>query len=189
MNFDNDLTACAQILNEGGIILYPTDTIWGLGCDATNKTAVAKIFALKQREEKKSMIILLDNENNIGNYCKAPSQPIKNLLSETVSPLTVIYPQAKKLASNLINEDGTIAIRIVKDAFCKALLKSFGKPIVSTSANISGEASPGFFDEISVAIKNGADHIVQHRQKDKTIAKPSKIILWKSDDEIVVIRE
>ncbi len=189
MNFDNDLAACIKILNEGGIILYPTDTIWGLGCDATNKKAVAKIFALKQREEKKSMIILLDSENNIANFCKAPSQPVKNILSETASPLTIIYPNAQNLATNLINEDGTIAIRIVKDVFCEALLKSFGKPIVSTSANISGEASPRFFDEVSIAIKNGADYIVQHRQKDKAIAKPSKIIRWKSDNEIVVIRE
>ncbi|MFN0082910.1 MAG: L-threonylcarbamoyladenylate synthase [Ferruginibacter sp.] len=189
MNFDDDLTACAQILNKGGIILYPTDTIWGLGCDATNKPAVTKIFALKQREEKKSMIILLDTENCIGNYCKAPSLAIKKILSETVSPLTIIYPGAKNLATNLINEDGTIAIRIVKDAFCEALLKSFGKPIVSTSANISGEASPGFFGEVSVAMKIGADYIVKHRQNDATIAIPSKIILWKNDEEIVVIRE
>lgn len=189
MNFDKDLETCIQILKDGGIILYPTDTIWGLGCDATNKTAVAKIFALKQREEKKSMIILLDSENNIANFCKAPSQSITNLLSETASALTIIYPEARNLATNLINEDGTIAVRIVKDAFCEALIKSLGKPIVSTSANISGEASPGFFDEISVVIKNGADYVVHHRQKDRTIAKPSKIILWKSDDEIVVVRE
>ena len=188
-NFEKDIENCLKVLKDGGIILYPTDTVWGLGCDATNTIAVAKIFALKKREEKKSMIILLEDEKSIGDFCEAPSQKIKDMLLETLSPLTVVYPNAKNLANNIINEDGTIAIRIVKHAFCEALIKFFGKPIVSTSANISGEGSPVFFDEISSEIKNGADYIVEHHQKDKTITKPSKIILWKNDDEIVVIRK
>lgn len=189
MNFENDIKDCLYVLKAGGIILYPTDTIWGLGCDATNLKAVAKIFELKKREEQKSMIIFLSQIEDIQNYCKKPSTKIKELLTKTEKPLTVIYPEAKNIAENLINSDGTIAIRVVRDLFCKALIESFEKPIVSTSANISGEPSPQIFDKISAKIKNGADYIVQHRREDKTISKPSKIILWKAGDEVVVIRE
>lgn len=189
MNFEIDIKECIDVLKTGGIILYPTDTIWGIGCDATNKKAVAKIFKLKKRAEQKSMIILLSRVEDIQNYGKQPSAKIKELLTRNEKPLTVIYPEAKNIAENLISSDGTIAIRVVQDLFCKALIESFGKPIVSTSANISGESSPHIFDEISTTIKNGADYIVEHRREDKSISKPSRIILWKTDDEVVVIRE
>ena len=189
MNIEDDIKKCLQTLNEGGIILYPTDTVWGLGCDATNEKAVAKIFALKQREETKSMIILLNHKNDIEHYSKTPSSSIIEMLNNTERPLTIIYPNAKNIASNIISDDGTIAIRIVKDIFCETLLKSFGKPIVSTSANISGEVGATSFTTISTAIKNGADYIVQHRQQEDIFAKPSRILLWKNDEEIVVIRE
>ena len=189
MNFENDIKECVKVLKAGGIILYPTDTIWGLGCDATNERSVAKIFELKKREEQKSMIIFLSQIDDIKNYSKTPSAKIKQLLSKNEKPLTIIYPAAKNIAANLINSDTTIAIRIVKDMFCEALIKFFGKPIVSTSANISGDPSPKIFDEISLIIKNGVDYIVQHRQKDKTVANPSQIILWKTDDDFIVIRK
>ncbi len=189
LNFDNDIKNCLKVLHEGGIILYPTDTVWGLGCDATNETAVAKIFALKKRAETKSMIILLKNKIDINQYSKTPSPSIEEMLATTKRPLTVIYPEGKNIAANLISEDGTIAIRIVKDNFCETLLQSFGKPIVSTSANISGEVGATSFNTISTPIKNGADYIVQHRQHENIIINPSRILLWKNDEEIVVIRD
>lgn len=189
MNYKKDIDSCIDILNKGGIILYPTDTIWGIGCDATNVKAVAKIYALKQREEKKSMIILLAEENEISFYAKTPSVIINDYLKKFTEPLTVIYPDAKSLAPNIIQEDCTIAIRIVRDTFCKELITAFGKPIVSTSANVSGEKSPAAFDAIDPKIKNGVDFIVKHRREDHVTSKPSRIIKWEENDEITVIRE
>lgn len=189
MSYEIDIENCMRILAEGGIILYPTDTIWGLGCNAENAEAVAKIYSAKKRVENKSMIILLADEEQINHYAKAPSEKIKALLQETEKPLTIIYPDAKNLAENVVNEDGTIAIRIVKDDFCEALIKKFGKAVVSTSANVSGEPSPARFREISDEIKNAADYIVQHKRNDLTPARPSRIVLWKEDDELKVIRE
>ena len=189
MNFENDIEKCLKVLKTGGIILYPTDTIWGLGCDATNKNAVAKVYALKQRAENKSMILLLANNAQVSNYCKTPSATIHNLLHKEENPLTIIYPNAKNIAENLISEDGTVAIRIVKDAFCEELINTFNKPIVSTSANIAGEASPTSYTSVNANIKNGVDYIVKHRRDDDNFKKPSKILLWKNDEEILVIRE
>jgi L-threonylcarbamoyladenylate synthase len=189
MNFDNDIQNCLKVLKTGGIILYPTDTIWGLGCDATNKKAVAKIYALKQRAENKSMILLLANNAEIATYCKTPSAVIHNLLRKEENPLTIVYPNAKNIAENLISENGTVAIRIVKDAFCEALINAFGKPIVSTSANIAGETSPTSYTSVNAKIKKGADYIVQHRRNENNFKKPSKILSWKNDEEILIIRE
>jgi L-threonylcarbamoyladenylate synthase len=189
MNYEADIENCIKILAEGGIILYPTDTIWGLGCDATNAEAVAKIYAAKKREENKSMIILLKDQKQIGDYAKMPSQQIKALMQETEKPLTIIYPEAKHLAANVVNEDGTIAIRIVKDDFCEALIYRFGKAIVSTSANVSGERSPANFNEVSAEIKNAADYIVQHKRDDLSASKPSRILKWNGGDEVITIRE
>ena len=188
MNFENDIKECIKVLNAGGVILYPTDTIWGIGCDATNEAAVASIYSLKQRAENKSMIVLLAGEEEIKNFSKSPSLAILKILETEIRPTTIIYPDAKNLAKNLIGIDDSIAIRIVKDNFCKTLIKNFGKPIVSTSANISGEASPSFFGDISSTIIKGVDYIVKYRQEEKTIATPSKILLWKKDEELVVIR-
>lgn len=189
MSYEIDIKNCIKILAEGGIILYPTDTIWGLGCDAENAEAVAKIYAAKKRAENKSMIILVADEKQIDHYAKAPSQKISALLKETEKPLTIIYPDAKNLAENVINEDGTIAIRIVKDDFCEALINKSGRAIVSTSANVSGEKSPAFFNEISDEIKIAADYIVQHKRDDLSPAKPSRILKWNSDDDLITIRD
>ncbi len=189
MNFAKDIENCLRVLNAGGIILYPTDTIWGIGCDATNAAAVAKIYALKQRDEKKSMLILVASENEIKQYSKAPSDKIKSLLATTNKPLTIIYPNAKKLAANLINEDGTIAIRVVKDEFCKILIDAFGKPIVSTSANISGEKLAPIYSEISKDIVSGVDYVCEYRREEVIIALPSRIVKWTEQDELIVMRE
>ncbi len=187
--FDFDVSRCLDTLRAGGIILYPTDTVWGIGCDATNESAVKKIYALKKRAEQKSMIILLADEQNIHQYAKAPSAEIKKIISESERPTTIIYPNAKHLAKNLVAEDHTIAIRIVKDAFCEVLINSFGKPVVSTSANISGNPAPQSFGSIETEIKNGVDHVVLYRREEESRSTPSRILKWTGDDGPVVIRD
>ncbi len=187
-DYTNDIEKCLDTLKKGEIILYPTDTIWGIGCDATNTEAVAKIYAIKKRDEKKSMIILLAHENDIKNYAKEPNEKIKNLIATTEKPLTIIYPDAKKLAPNLINEDGTIAIRVVKNAFCEYLIKAFRKPIVSTSANISGEKTATNFIDISTKIIAHADYIVAYKQHKQNQSNTSKIIKWEGE-KLILIRD
>ncbi len=186
-NFEKDIEACLSVLKEGGIILYPTDTVWGIGCDATNEKAVAKIYALKKRDDSKAMIILVADEREVLQYTAAPDLRVFDYLQSTVKPTTVIYEGAIGLANNLIAADGSIAIRICNDEFCRHLIKRFRKPIVSTSANISGTLSPKFFKEIQEEIKTGVDYIVTHRQNDDTIASPSSVIKW-TNGEVEVLR-
>lgn len=186
--FKNDIEECLLVLNKGGLILYPTDTIWGIGCDATNATAIQKIYDLKKRVNTKTMIILVGHHQEIMQYVNQPDQQIFDYIKGIRKPTTVIYEGAIGLADNIINEDGTIAIRVVKDSFCKELIQVFGKPIVSTSANVSGYPSPGIFNDIDMAIKKGVDYIVQHRQNDFYIAEPSAIIRWNKNDDPTIIR-
>ena len=187
-DFLNDITLCLEVLHKGGIILYPTDTIWGIGCDATNAKAVAKIYHLKKRTEEKSMIILLAEKEDIVHYVTTPDPSIFDYVKNFLKPVTVIYDGAKGLAENVINKDGTAAIRVTQDVFCKQLIKKLEKPIVSSSANISGTAPPSVFSEISMEIKNGVDYIVQHRQNDLTPAVPSSIIKWDENSSVKIIR-
>lgn len=188
MNFDDDIAQSLSTLHAGGIILYPTDTVWGIGCDASNEMAVSKIFELKKRPDEKSMIVLLADEREISNYVMQADPKIVDYVKGIRNPTTVIYEGAKGLAKNLVNKDGSIAIRIVKDEFCKKLIRSFGKPIVSTSSNISGYPAPSIFNDIDIEIKKGVDYIVQHRQDDLTQAKPSSIVKWNTDGSITIIR-
>ena len=189
MNFNPDIGAALKVLHSGGLILYPTDTVWGIGCDATNETAVSKVFKLKNRPDEKSMIVLLANESEIGIYVSQAHPTIFDYIKGVSKPTTVIYDGARGLAKNLINKDGTIAIRIVKDAFCKKLIVAFGKPIVSTSANLSGYPAPAIFNEIDTLIKKGVNYIVQHRQDDLREALPSAIVKWNTiDGTAIVIR-
>lgn len=187
-SFEFEMGNCLKILETGGIILYPTDTIWGIGCDATNPVAIQKIYKLKKREEKKSLIILVDDEKMIHEYVSNPSEKILSFISSAERPTTAIFSNAAKLPSQLINEDRTIAIRIVKDDFCRQLIQQLKKPLVSTSANISGELSPQNFVEVSDKIKNGVDYIVKHRQTDFSKHAPSSIIKLNENDEIQCIR-
>jgi L-threonylcarbamoyladenylate synthase len=187
-HFENDINHSLKVLQSGGIILYPTDTIWGIGCDATNASAVKKIFQLKKRAEKKSMIILVNDENIIGDYVSNPSQKMISFIASQKKPTTAIFKNATHLPAQLINEDGSIAIRIVQDDFCKQLIFNLKKPLVSTSANISGEKFPQIFNDVSEEIKNGVDYIVQHRQNDFRINSPSSIIKLNDKDEIEIIR-
>jgi len=156
----DEINKCLEVLENGGIILYPTDTIWGIGCDATNEEAVKKIYALKRREETKSMLLLVDKPERILSYIKEMPELAWNLIEYTEKPLTIIYPGAKNLAKNLIGEDGTIGIRVSSNEFNKKLIERFKKPIVSTSANISGETSPSCFAEISDELKSSVEYCV-----------------------------
>jgi L-threonylcarbamoyladenylate synthase len=187
MNFEKDIEQCLQVLRSGGLILYPTDTVWGIGCDATDKTAVEKIYKLKKRPDDKAMIVLVAGEKDILNHVAAPDLQVFDYLEKTKKPTTVIYDGAIGLADNLIGNDGSIAIRICNDEFCRHLIKRFRKPIVSTSANISGHPVSKIFSEIPDEIKNGVDYVVSYRQNDKTLAEPSSLIKW-NNGAVVVIR-
>jgi L-threonylcarbamoyladenylate synthase len=188
IDFLNDISNCLSVLQYGGIILYPTDTIWGIGCDATNEAAVAKIFALKKRAGEKSMIVLMADEKDIIQYITQPDLSVIDYLHTVTKPTTVIYEGATGLAESVLHSDGSVAIRITRDPFCKHLIKKFKKPIVSTSANVSGLASPAIFSFITNEIKNGVDYIVQHRRDDLITAAPSAIIKWNKDGTMTVIR-
>ena len=188
INFLNDIENCLDVLQKGGIFLYPTDTVWGIGCDATNAFAVTKIYQLKKRAEEKSMIILLAAEKDIIHYVTQPDFSVLEYLRHATKPTTVIYDGATGLAENVISKDGTVAIRITRDEFCKHLIKRYKKPIGSTSANISGYEAQAIFATISSEIKNGVDYIVQHRQDDVLTAAPSAIVRCNKDGTIAVIR-
>ncbi|WP_139956130.1 L-threonylcarbamoyladenylate synthase [Flavicella sediminum] len=175
-------------LENHKIILYPTDTVWGIGCDATNEEAVAKIYQLKNREETKSLIILVNSVEMLQEYVSYVPQKALEIIKLAKKPTTIIYENPKGLAKNTIASDNTIAIRIVKDEFCEQLIQKFGKPIVSTSANVSGEATPKSFSEISDAVLRNVDYIV-NSQHDKMADKSSTILRIVNKDEIEVIRE
>jgi len=188
MNFDTDIEEALKALHSGGLILYPTDTVWGIGCDATNADAVSEIYKLKKREDGKSMIVLLANENEIPKYVSDPYPKIFDYIKGIHKPTSFIYEGGINLAKNMIQEDGTVAIRVTSDPFCKQLIKRFGKPVVSTSANISGYPPPAIFEDIDIEIKNGVDYIVQHRQDDLTAAMPSAIVKLNADGSLTIIR-
>ena len=200
-----DLQEALRVLREGGIIVYPTDTVWGIGCDATNEAAVAKIYALKQREDSKSMLVLLDSAAKLDYYVDVPEtaemllgvqstdrytdRVQTELQDEDSKPLTLIYPNARHLAPNLIAEDGSIGIRISSEPFSKALCAQLKHPVVSTSANISGHPTAHFFHEIEEAILNGADYVCRFRREDQTPHEPSSIIKLNADSTFVIIRQ
>ncbi|MEO6314820.1 MAG: L-threonylcarbamoyladenylate synthase [Chitinophagaceae bacterium] len=186
-DFLPDIEHCLEVLQAGGIILYPTDTVWGLGCDATNARAVEKIFAAKHRAEAKSLIVLVAGEREVLQHVAAPDMRVFDYLETVAKPTTVIYEGIIGLAENILAADGSAGIRIVKEPFCRHLLKRFRKPIVSTSANISGEPTPINFDMISHAVRKAADYIVQYRRSDTSAAQPSAIVKWKAG-AVVMIR-
>ena len=200
-----DLQQALQVLRNGGIIVYPTDTVWGIGCDATNVEAVKRIYALKQREDSKSMLVLLDSAAKLNYYVVVPEAAemllgVQNtdrftdgaqtdLQDEPTKPMTIIYPNARHLAQNLIAEDGSIGIRITSEPFSQALCAQLKKPIVSTSANISGHPSARFFHEIEQAILEGADYVCLFRREDETPHQPSTIIKINADNSFKIIRQ
>ena len=186
--YEEDIQVCLSSLQNGGLILYPTDTVWGIGCDATNEEAVAKIFDLKKRVDTKAMIVLLGEEAQIAQYVADNNVQVFDYIKGIHKPTTVIYQKAMNIATNLMAEDGSVAIRITKDAFCKDLLKAFGKPIVSTSANISGYPTPLCFADISLDIKDGVQYVVKHRQEETNLQMPSSIVKWDEDGNLIIIR-
>lgn len=187
-SFENDIVKCLEVLKAGGLILYPTDTVWGIGCDATNESAIEKIYTLKKRSDEKAMIVLVADEREVMQHVAAPDLSLFDYLGTTTKPTTVVYDGALGLADNLVGKDGSVAIRICNEEFCRYLIKRFRRPLVSTSANVSGMPFPKRFNDIDVDIKQGVDYIVKYRQNDKSSAKPSSVIKW-NNGKITVLRE
>ena len=185
---NEDISRSLEVLQDGGLILYPTDTIWGIGCDATNPDSVKRIYDIKGRSDSKSMLILLDSESRLTGYVKRVPEITWELIDASIKPLTIIYPGAKNIARNLISEDGSIGIRIVKDDFCKELIRRYRKPIVSTSANFSGRKSPSKFNEIDPEICRMVDYVVKWRQDDNQKGTASSIIKVGPGGLIEIIR-
>ncbi len=194
-----DLQEAVRVLREGGVIVYPTDTVWGIGCDATNEEAVRKVYALKHREDTKSMLVLLDGAGKLQGYVEHVPDAAWDLLECTTQdrdadgqqprPMTIIYPGAKNLAPNLIAEDGSIGIRITQEPFSRALCEQLHRPVVSTSANISGEPTAKNFRQISQVVLDAADYVCRYRRNDETEKCPSSIIKLGLDNEIQIIRK
>lgn len=187
-NYSELIQQTIDILKNGGTILYPTDTIWGIGCDATNKDAVDKIFKLKQRDESKSLIVLVDDESKINRYIKNVPEAAWNIFDYATKPTTLILDGAINLAKNVIAEDGSVGIRICKHEFCESLIRKFGKAIVSTSANVSGAPSPNSFSEISEEIKNNVDLIIDIPEFYSSKNPPSSIIKISENSEFKILR-
>lgn len=188
----SDLEEAVRVLREGGVIVYPTDTVWGIGCDATNEEAVQKIYSLKHRADTKSMLVLLDAPGKLQGYVEEIPEVAWDLLEctsdGTQRPMTIIYPNARNLAKNLIAEDGSIGIRITGEAFSKALCERLKRPIVSTSANISGEPTAKNFSQISQQVLAQADYVCQYRRDDEEEKQPSSIVKLGLHNEIQIIR-
>ncbi len=176
MNFEEDLKNSLECLKSGGVLLYPTDTIWGLGCDATNAASVEKIFSIKSRSAAMSLIILVNGESMIERYVRYIPESAYRITEVSDTPVTIVYPEGRNLAPGICSEDGSVGIRICNEPFCNELISRFRKPIVSTSANLSGEPSPAHFGEISEEIKKSAGYIVTYRQEDRQKQKPSPVI-------------
>lgn len=187
--FQEEIPAVITALSSGKTILYPTDTIWGIGCDATNEQAVNEIFRVKMRNESQSMLVLIDEAENLTRFVAEVPELAWQLIEITEKPLTIIYPQGIHLAPNLMAKDGSIAIRVVRDEFCKNMIRKFGKPVVSTSANMSGSPWPQNFSQIDPAIVRAVGYVVNWRQNDNTPAKPSGMIRLGLNGEVKVIRE
>jgi len=183
-----DLERCVATLREGGLILYPTDTVWGIGCDATDEAAVRKVYALKRRDDSKALIVLLDSADHLDHYVVDVPSIARDLIDVAVKPLTIIYEGAFNLAPNVLGDQDSVGIRIATDEFCHRLCERLGRPIVSTSANVSGEPTAHCFEEIAPEIVDAVDYVVQYRRDDRTPHDPSNIILLSRDGTFKIIR-
>ena len=183
-----DIKKACEVMAAGGIILYPTDTIWGIGCDATNEKAVQRVYELKRRTDNKAMLVLMDSEAKLDRYVSDVPDIAWDLISVSDKPLTIIYSSAKNLATNLLGADGSVGIRITNEEFSKKLCERFRKPLVSTSANVSGEPSPANFSEVSEVIKEGVDYILIYGHFIRSKAAPSGIIKLGAGGLVQVIR-
>ena len=185
---ESDIIQCLKTLSAGGLILYPTDTVWGIGCDATNAEAVKKIYQLKQRDDSKAMIVLIDSADHLDHYVVDVPMIARELIDVAVKPLTIIYEGAYNLAPNVLGDQDSVGIRIPNDEFCHRLCERFGKPIVSTSANVSGHPTAKTFADIDASIVQGVDYAVQYRRDDTSRHQPSNIILLSRDGTFKIIR-
>lgn len=187
-DYQDDLRAALDVLRRGGIILYPTDTVWGIGCDATNAEAVARIYTLKQRVDSKSMLVLVDSLASLERTVREVPPLAYDMIEIAIKPITIIYDDGVGVAPNLLAEDGSIGVRVSREAFSRDLAKALRRPLVSTSANISGVPTPASFDKIAPEIIAGVDYVVGYRQADATPAEPSQIIRLKNNGIVQVIR-
>ncbi len=188
MSFHHDVQEAVDVLRNGGTLLYPTDTIWGIGCDATQVKAVEKVFRIKERVQEKSLIVLVRDLDMLKNYVTYLPEIAIELLASFSDPLTIIYPGARNLPRNVTAEDGSIAIRIPKHALCQEMISALGKPITSTSANVTGSPSPFSYSSIVDPIKEAVDHIVPYRYQAISRPKPSTIVKIDNDGEMRIIR-
>jgi L-threonylcarbamoyladenylate synthase len=186
---NEEIKKACQVMREGGVILYPTDTIWGIGCDATNEEAVRRVYEIKRRADSKAMLVLVDSAVKVDFYVQDVPEVAWDLIELADKPLTIIYSGARNLAPNLLAEDGSVGIRVTGEEFSKRLCQQFRKAIVSTSANVSGQPSPQNFSEISDEIKAAVDYIVDYRREETTQAKPSSIIKLDKGGVIKIIRQ
>ncbi|HNG83130.1 MAG TPA: L-threonylcarbamoyladenylate synthase [Bacteroidia bacterium] len=187
--FSDDIKSCLETLRQGGLIVYPTDTIWGIGCDATNDAAVEKIFKLKNRSESKNLITLVSDEAMLNRCVQHVPAVAWDIIEYSEKPVTIIYEKISRISEKAIADDGTAAIRLVKDPFCKMLIHKFGKPIISTSANLSNMPSPAVFNDIEDSILTGVDYVVKFRQQETAKHTPSSIIRILNNGEVKVIRK
>lgn len=186
---NEEIKKACQVMRKGGVILYPTDTIWGIGCDATNEEAVRRVYEIKRRADSKAMLVLVDSAVKVDFYVQDVPEVAWDLIELADKPLTIIYSGARNLAPNLLAEDGSVGIRVTGEEFSKRLCQQFRKAIVSTSANVSGQPSPQNFSEISEEIKAAVDYIVDYRREETTQAKPSSIIKLDKGGVIKIIRQ
>jgi len=189
MSLEEEIQKSVKLLKKGKILLYPTDTIWGIGCDATNSKAIQNIYKLKKRSERKAMIVLVDSADKLKNYLKKVPPVAYDLIQNSKTPLTIVYPEATNLAKNIVSDDGTIAIRVVVDEYCTEMIRQFGKPIVSTSANFSNQPTATTFGQIEDGIKEGVDHVVSVFQDRVRAVKSSTIIKLEADNTFTILRK
>lgn len=186
---DTEVKKAGDIILSGGIILYPTDTIWGIGCDATSRESVENIYLIKQRADSKSMLVLVNGIAMLDEYLEEMPLQALDMIKQSAKPTTIIYPGARNLADNLVAPDGSIGIRITFDPFCRKLIEITGKPIVSTSANISGEQSPVAFHKIKASIREQIDYVVNWRQDETAPSRPSALIKMEEDGSFTTLRQ
>jgi L-threonylcarbamoyladenylate synthase len=185
----DEVKKAVEVMKSGGVILYPTDTIWGIGCDATNAEAVKRVYEIKRRADSKALICLVDSEARLSRYVRNVPDVAWDMIELATSPLTMVFDGASGLAPNLLAEDGSVGLRVTREEFSNQLCFRFQKPVVSTSANVSGEPSPATFDEISDEIKSAVDYIVNYSRQSKEKHKPSSVVKMKSNGEFVILRK
>ncbi len=187
--FGKDLADALKTLRSGGVILYPTDTVWGLGCDATNAQAVRRIYDIKRRAENRSLIVLVNSVSMLERYVDSPPEVALQMAELSEKSLTIVYDRGRSLAEGVASEDGSVGVRICTNPFCDALISRLRRPLVSTSANISGTDTPAIFDEISEEMKNAVDYVCLWRQDDRSRARPSPVIKISGNGIVKILRE